>query len=75
MFVLSTNVYFYHYFYALCPFLYVGIATLMLPWRRVLFGLVIAQALMGTIFLNYIHRKGGIVNGEYGVTYNRQMNH
>jgi hypothetical protein len=73
LFLLTTDVYFYHYFFVLCPFLYVGVAALMLPWRRTLFGLVLAQALMGYAYLSYIHQKGGTVNGEYGSSYARQM--
>jgi hypothetical protein len=73
VFILTTDQYFYHYNFVFCPFLFVMIAACMLPWRRVLFGLVVAQALMGYTFLNYIHQHGGIVLGEYGLSYARQM--
>jgi len=74
IFLMVTNVYFYHYYYVLCPFLFVLIAVCMLPWRRVLLGLVIAQALMSYAFLHYLHQNGGISRGEYGLTYARQGN-
>jgi hypothetical protein len=74
VFLLTTNVYFYHYYFVLCPFLFVLIAVFMLPWRRVLLGLVIAQAVMSSAFLGYIHQKGGPVRGEYGSSYARQGN-
>jgi hypothetical protein len=72
IFVLTTNVYFYHYYFVLCPFLFVLVAACMLPWRRILLGLVVAQALMGYHFLSYVHQKGGITRGEYGLSYARQ---
>jgi uncharacterized membrane protein YhaH (DUF805 family) len=74
LFLLTTDVYFYHYFFVLCPFLFVLVAVCLLPWRRVLLGLVIAQALLSCAFLHYIHQKGGTVRGEYGLTYARQAN-
>jgi len=74
IFVMITNVYFYHYYFVLCPFLFVLIAVCLLPWRRVLLGLVVAQALMSYAFLNYVHQTGGTGRGEYGLTYARQGN-
>jgi uncharacterized membrane protein YhaH (DUF805 family) len=75
IFVLTTNVYFYHYFFVMCPFLFVLLAALMLPWRRALLVLVIAQAVLGISFLSYIHERGGTtMHGEYGRTYARQAN-
>ena len=74
IFILTTNVYFYHYYFVLCPFLFVLVAACLLPWRRLLLALVVAQALMSYSYLNYIHRKGGVVRGEYGLTYARQRN-
>ena len=59
---------------SLCPFLFVLVAACMLPWRRVLLALVIAQALMSCAFLGYIHQTGGTRRGEYGLTYARQGN-
>jgi hypothetical protein len=73
MFV-ATNVYFYHYYFVFCPLLFVMIAVWMLPWRRALLGMVVAQALMSVLFLTYIHRKGGVINGEYRASYARQHN-
>jgi hypothetical protein len=72
IFVLTTDVYFYHYFYAMCPFLFVLVAAFLLPWRRAPFALVIAQILLGVTFLSYIHRNGGTGHGEYGLSYARQ---
>jgi hypothetical protein len=74
LFVTMTGVYFYHYYFALCPFLFVLVAVCMLPWRRVLVGLVVAQALIGYAFLSYVHRHGGISRGGYGISYARQVN-
>ncbi|MFI5458878.1 MAG: hypothetical protein ACHRXM_25905 [Isosphaerales bacterium] len=74
IFVMTTNVYFYHYYFVLCPFLFVLIAVCLLPWRRVLLGLVVAQALLSYAFLSYVHQKGGTSRGEYGLTYARQGN-
>jgi hypothetical protein len=73
-FVLTTDVYFYHYYFVLCPFLFILIAVCLLPWRRVLLGLVIAQALLAYSFLSFIHRNGGAGRGEYGLSYARQGN-
>ncbi len=74
IFVLTTDVYFYHYYFVLCPFMFVLIAACLLPWRRLLLGLVIAQALMSYSYLSFIHAKGGITRGEYGWSYARQGN-
>ena len=71
--LVTINVHFYHYYFVFCPFLFVFVAVFMLPWRRVLVGLVVAQALMGVCFLTYIHQRGG-AHGEYGITYARQGN-
>ena len=45
----------------------------MLPWRRVLLGLVIAEALISLVFLSYVHQTGGKIDGEYGLSYARQQ--
>jgi hypothetical protein len=74
VFILTVNIYFYHYFYVLCPFLFVLLAVCMLPWRRVLLGIVIAQALLTFAYLSYVHDKGGTGRGEYGWSYARQGN-
>ncbi|MGP0067186.1 MAG: hypothetical protein ACLQGP_26775 [Isosphaeraceae bacterium] len=74
LFLLTISVYFYHYFFVFCPFLFVLVASCMLPWRRVLLGMVIAQALISFSYLSYIHAKGGILHGEYGPTYARRVN-
>ncbi len=71
--LLTIDVYFYHYVFVFCPFLFVLVAACMLPWRRALLGLVISQALLSYAFLGYIHDKAGIRRGEYGSTYARQM--
>jgi hypothetical protein len=71
---MATDVYFYHYYFVFCPFLFVALAVWMLPWRRVLLGVVVAQALMSCVYLAYIHANRGITRGEYGWTYARQMN-
>jgi hypothetical protein len=68
----ATDVYFYHYFFVFCPLVFVLIARWILPWRRTLLGLVLAQALMAIIFLLYIHENGGCGRGEYGLCYGRQ---
>ena len=72
--MLTTDDYFYHYYFVTCPFLFVLGAVCLLPWRRVLLGVVIAQALIGCAFLNYIHQNGGTHRGEYGASYSRQGN-
>ncbi len=73
IFVLTTAVFFYHYFFVMCPFLFVLFAIFMLPWRRALLALVVAQALLSFCYLSYIHQKGGASHGEYGGTYARWM--
>ena len=65
IFVCTTDVYFYHYFYVFCPFLFVLVATCFLPWRRLLLGLVITQAVLSVLFLGFVHQKGGAIRGEY----------
>ena len=74
IFVLTTNVYFYHYYFVLCPLLFVLVAVSLLPWRRVLLGLVIAQALLSYPFLSYVHHTARAYRGEYGLSYSRQGN-
>jgi hypothetical protein len=70
--MLAVDVYFYHYFFVFYPFLFVFGAMCMLPWRRALLGIVVAQALLSWAYLSYIHQKGGTNRGEYGVNYTRQ---
>ena len=73
IFLLTIDVYFYHYYFVLCPFLFVLVAACLLR-HHIILGMVIAQALMSSAFLSYIHHKGGAVRGEYGLTYARQLN-
>ena len=73
LFLLTTNVYFYHYFFVFCPFLFVLVAVCLLPRRGLLLGVVLAQAIMTCAFLNYIHQNGGTRRGEYGLTYTREL--
>jgi len=72
IYILAIHMHFYHYYFVLCPFLFVLLAACLLPWRRVLLGVVIAQALMSYAFISYIHQKGGVRRGEYGLSYARQ---
>jgi hypothetical protein len=72
IFMLAVDVYFYHYFFVFYPFLFVFGAMCMLPWRRALLGIVVAQALLSCAYLSFIHQKGGTNRGEYGVNYTRQ---
>jgi hypothetical protein len=72
LFVLTTKVYFYHYYFVLCPFVFVLVAVFLLPWRRVLLSLVIAQALSSYAFLDFVHHRRGPVRGEYGSSYAQQ---
>jgi hypothetical protein len=72
IFMMAIDVYFYHYFFVFYPFLFVFGAMCMLPWRRALLGIVVAQALLSWAYLSYIHQKGGTNRGEYGVNYTRQ---
>jgi hypothetical protein len=72
IFLVAVDVYFYHYFFVLCPFLFVFGAMCILPWRRVLLSIVVAQAVLSCAYLSYIHQKGGTNRGEYGVNYTRQ---
>jgi hypothetical protein len=74
IFLMVAETYYYHYYFALYPFLFVLVAVCMLPWRRVLLAMVVAQALLSYAFLSYIHQKGGTVRGEYSLTYARQGN-
>jgi hypothetical protein len=72
IYVLTTQVYFYHYFFVMFPFVSVLLAVCVLPWRRALLALVIAQALLALAFVGYIHYKTGTIRGEYGLSYARQ---
>ena len=74
-YVVAVDVYFFHYYFVLFPFLFVMVAVWMLPWRRILLSMVVAQALLSYSFLSFIHQKGGTDRGEYGLTYARQGNH
>jgi hypothetical protein len=74
LYVVTVDVYFFHYFFVFCPFLSVLVAVCMLPWRRVLLGMVVAQALLSYSFLSFVHAKGGTDRGDYGRTYARQGN-
>ena len=73
LFVCVIRDHFHHYYFVLCPFLFVGLAAILLPWRRALFSLVMAQALISFAFLEYIHSRGGAPRGEYGVGYARTV--
>jgi len=73
LYLLTIEVYYYHYFYITILFLCVLVASIALPWRRLLVGLVVAQATISVAFLVYIHAHGGSRRGEFGVTYAQQL--
>jgi hypothetical protein len=56
------------------PFVVVAAAALVRPrWGRgLLAALVIAQAALSVLYLDYVHVRGGAVGGDYGVPYDRQ---
>jgi hypothetical protein len=74
IFLVAVDIYFYHYYFVFCPFVFVLVAVCMLPWRSVLLGMVVAQALLSCAFLSYVHQKGGTARGEYGITYAHKGN-
>ncbi len=73
LYILTIQDYFYHYFYITSLFACVLMASVALPWRWLLIGLVVAQAAISLAFLNYIHVHGGTPRGEYGAAYSRQL--
>jgi hypothetical protein len=72
-YALVIHVVFYHYYYVMCPLVFVLLAVFMLPWRRALLAIVIAEAIHGGMYLTYIHANGGVTRGEYGLSYARHM--
>jgi hypothetical protein len=72
-YALVIHVVFYHYYYVMCPVVFVLLAAFMLPWRRALLAIVIAEAVLAADYLTYIHVNGGVTRGEYGWSYARQM--
>jgi hypothetical protein len=74
LFTFTISAFFSHYFFVMCPLIFVLLTVCMLPWRRAVLAVVIAQALLSLTFLTYIHQTGGTLNGDYGLTYARQGN-
>jgi hypothetical protein len=72
IYALVIHVVFYHYYYVMCPLVFVLLAVFMLPWRRALLAIVIGEALFAGMYLAYIRANGGVTRGEYGLTYARQ---
>jgi hypothetical protein len=72
LYIFTVDVFFYHYFYVLNLLECLLLAVVVLPWRRALFVVVVAHALLSAAYLGYIHQNGGVTAGEYGVTYARQ---
>lgn len=56
------------------PFVALAAAALLRPalGRRVLAGLVVAQAALSVLYLTYVHEHGGAPGGDYGVSYDAQ---
>lgn len=61
-----------HYLICIFPFSYVWLSKLYMEQKRVLQLIIISQALLTFLFLAYVHQHKGIINGDYGQTYNSQ---
>lgn len=61
-----------HYLICTFPFAFVFIAQLLHPYKRMMYATVVAQLILTTIFLWYVHRNGGAPNGDYGPSYAAQ---
>jgi hypothetical protein len=53
--IFTLNVFFYHYFFVMCPFVFVLLAVCRLSGRRAVLSVLIAQAVLSLAFLTYIH--------------------
>jgi hypothetical protein len=76
LFTLSGFVFYRHYLivaFAL-PFVSLAVCALLAPsrGRRLLTVLVVAEAAISVGYLTYIHVRGGVPGGDYGVAYDHQ---
>ncbi len=71
LYIMTIDMYFYHYFYIFMIFSCVYVASIALPWRPLLLALVVGQGLITALFLVYVHEHGGTRWGEFGVTYSQ----
>ncbi len=64
---------FAHYLIAAFPFTYILMAKIFQSNKKLLMGIILAQLLLTTLFLGYIHKNSGAPDGDYGVTYRAQI--
>jgi hypothetical protein len=62
-----------HYLISFFPFPYVWLALMLLPSRRLLAAVIVAQALVTGIYLGAFHRDGEVPSTQEGVGYARQV--
>jgi hypothetical protein len=62
-----------HYLICVFPFTYIALSRLYSQHRNVFKGIVICQAALSVLFLLYVHVNDGIKDGDYGVTYKKQV--
>jgi hypothetical protein len=64
-----------HAFYlvVLFPFLHLWLAMKLYGQKRTLLAITLAQVFISVVFLVYVHRNGGVPEGDYGTAFRRQV--
>jgi hypothetical protein len=64
---------FQHYLIVGFPFSYLFLSKILSKKKKLLIGVITAQAIITIAFLFYVHINNGVINGDYGKTYQSQQ--
>ncbi|MBI3018823.1 MAG: hypothetical protein HYY61_02915 [Deltaproteobacteria bacterium] len=62
-----------HYLIFVFPFLSLYLVRCLFPMRHLLVSVIICQAVLSWLFLGFIHKHGGVTEGDYGISYKQKM--
>jgi hypothetical protein len=62
-----------HYLVCAFPLSYIWLAQVLSTRKQLMTGVVLAQLVSTSMFLVYVHRHGGVKQGDYGPSYSSQM--
>lgn len=62
-----------HYLVVLFPFLHLWLAIKLYRQRRTILAVTLAQLFISVVFMIYVHRNGGVPEGDYGTAFRKQV--
>jgi hypothetical protein len=70
IFLNFSGVYIYHHYLIIgFPFAYIFLAKVLMPYKKLLLSVIIAQLIITISFLIFVHIHDGVIKGDYGRSY------